>query len=196
MTDRSIKETLTPGDEVWSINYEVSEAAELWTLVEPTTLYFDQINPNSQPDLSVRKDNKSVEFFMTHWVQDIYDLHEKMGMHPIVNSMDEETKRKFLAFRADFLQEELDELRDNIDNPEEVVDALIDLCVVAIGTLDLFGVDAKAAWDAVKYANMAKEPGTNETRPNEFGAPDLIKPEGWTPPNHGRNHGNLPRGPK
>ena len=37
---------------------------------------------------------------------------------------------------------------------EEVVDGLIDLCVVAIGTLDALGVDPYRAWDEVHKANM------------------------------------------
>ena len=38
---------------------------------------------------------------------------------------------------------------------------------------------------------MAKEPGVKPGRPNPFGLPDLIKPEGWQGPNHEDNHGNL-----
>jgi predicted HAD superfamily Cof-like phosphohydrolase len=74
---------------------------------------------------------------------------------------------------------------------EETVDALIDLCVVAIGTLDLFGVDSHAAWNEVLAANMNKEVGVKASRPNAFGLPDLIKPEGWQPPNHSGNHGRF-----
>jgi predicted HAD superfamily Cof-like phosphohydrolase len=75
------------------------------------------------------------------------------------------------------------------NNAEEVVDALIDLCVVAIGTLDAYGVNAYKAWDEVHTANMAKEVGIKATRPNPLGLPDLVKPEGWTPPTHADNHG-------
>ena len=101
---------------------------------------------------------------------------------------------QFLNFRADFLQEELDETKRAImaGDPEEIVDGLIDLCVVAIGTLDAFGVDAYKAWDEVLKANMAKEVGVKESRPNPLGMPDLIKPEGWKAPNHENNYGSLP----
>ena len=75
------------------------------------------------------------------------------------------------------------------NDPEELVDGLIDLCVVAIGTLDAFGIDAHKAWDEVYAANMAKEIGVKETRPNPLGLPDLIKPEGWQTPSHAGNHG-------
>ena len=44
----------------------------------------------------------------------------------------------------------------------------------AIGTLDAFGVDGQMKLgDAVHNANMAKEPGVKEGRPNPFGLPDL-----------------------
>jgi len=125
------------------------------------------------------------------WVKDIWRMHKHYGVHPVVESMDADTLKKFLEFRVNFLQEELDELKANKDNPEEIVDALIDLCVVAIGTLDGFAVDSHAAWDAVLEANMNKTPGVKATRPNPLGLPDLIKPEGWTAPSHAGNHGLL-----
>ena len=73
----------------------------------------------------------------------------------------------------------------------EIVDAMIDLCVVAIGTLDAFKVDAHKAWTRVLDANMQKEPGIKASRPNPLGLPDLIKPEGWTAPSHLDNIGLL-----
>ena len=129
-----------------------------------------------------------------NWVQDIADMHTKYGVNEKVRQFDKEKLEKFLEFRISFLQEELDELKDNKANPEEVVDALVDLCVVAIGTLDAFDVDAYAAWDRVHEANMAKEVGVKASRPNPLGLPDLIKPEGWTAPSHEGNHGIIPRG--
>ena len=77
------------------------------------------------------------------------------------------------------------------DNKEEIVDALIDLCVVAIGTLDLFEVNPYNAWNEVFDANMNKNPGVKASRPNPLGLPDLIKPEGWVAPSHKNNIGTL-----
>ena len=65
------------------------------------------------------------------------------------------------------------------------------LCVVAIGTLDAFGVNAYEAWNQVLAANLNKEVGIKESRPNPYGLPDLIKPEGWTPPDHSGNYGKI-----
>jgi len=125
------------------------------------------------------------------WVKDIRDMHAHYGMHEKFNEFDDEKKRLFLEFRTRFLQEELDELKDNVGNPEEVVDALIDLCVVAIGTLDAYGIDSYKAWDEVLRANMNKRVGVKPGRPNPLGLPDLMKPEGWTAPSHEGNHGTL-----
>ena len=149
------------------------------------------------------------------WVQDINDMHKRFGVHKWVDAKvaegDYDTLRTFLKFRVNFLKEELLETAkaagfkpamnedgqltfvpsgDHVD-PEEVVDGLIDLCVVAIGTLDAFGIDAHRAWDGVHNANMTKEPGVKPSRPNPLGLPDLIKPEGWTAPSHEGNHSIL-----
>ena len=125
------------------------------------------------------------------WVADIRNMHDHYGLTEVFEAFDDEKKKLFLEFRANFLQEELDELKANMDNPEEIVDALVDLCVVAIGTLDTYGVNAHRAWDEVLTANMNKRVGIKEGRPNPLGLPDLMKPEGWTPPSHEGNHGRL-----
>lgn len=126
-----------------------------------------------------------------NWVWDIEDMHTKYGVNEKVREFDADKLRQFLQFRVAFLEEELNELKDNMNNPEEIVDALIDLCVVAIGTLDAFEVNAHSAWDAVHEANMNKEVGIKASRPNPLGLPDLIKPVGWTAPSHEGNHGLL-----
>ena len=135
---------------------------------------------------------------MNQWHHDINEMHAKYGVHEWVQQeLDREDKdwsrlNKFLEFRLKFLQEELDETRAAaiVDkNPAEVVDGLIDLCVIAIGTLDAFNVDAQKAWEQVHTANMKKERGIKESRPNPLGLPDLIKPEGWVGPNHDDNTG-------
>lgn len=134
---------------------------------------------------------------MKKWHNDINDMHKKFGVHDWVKGEldkgDWSRLRKFIDFRLRFLQEELDETKNAVENADapEVVDGLIDLCVVAIGTLDAFGVDAQKAWDEVHNANMAKERGIKESRPNPLGLPDLIKPEGWTGPNHDDNTGSI-----
>ena len=133
------------------------------------------------------------------WVKDINDMHTKYGVGNAVKNFDSVMLRSFLRFRLDFLHEELGETEKaaksgipiRLIDGEEVVDGLIDLCVVAIGTLDALGVDAYKAWDEVHKANMTKEVGVKESRPNPLGLPDLVKPEGWVGPSHKDNHGLL-----
>jgi predicted HAD superfamily Cof-like phosphohydrolase len=68
---------------------------------------------------------------------------------------------------------------------------MVDLCVVAIGTLNAMAVDAYEAWDRVHEANMQKEVGIKPSRPNPLGLPDLIKPAGWVGPTHKDNIGHF-----
>lgn len=131
-------------------------------------------------------------------VQDIHDMHTKYGVREWVKAKaadgDFPALQKFLDFRMDFIEEEFNETLKAVSldrDPEEVVDGLIDIIVVALGTLDAFGVDAQKAWDEVHNANMAKEVGVKPERPNPLGLPDLIKPEGWTAPSHHGNYGYL-----
>lgn len=128
---------------------------------------------------------------------DIYMMHNQFGVREWLeaNKDNKELMRKFIAFRLMMQYEELGETMSAAlvqNSPEEVVDGLIDTIVFAIGTLDIMGVDVKAAWDQVYEANMAKKAGVKPGRPNKFGLPDLLKPAGWTPPSHEGNHGHFP----
>ena len=134
-----------------------------------------------------------------NWAEDMNRMHKKYGVHKIINEMDKEQLKQFLHFRVACIQEELDELKGASKtllpqlecDPEEVVDALIDICVFAIGTLDLFGVNGYEAWNQVLMANLNKQIGIKPERPNPFGLPDLIKPDDWEPPCHEGNHGKF-----
>lgn len=125
------------------------------------------------------------------WVNDINRMQTKYGVREWIKHATPFQLKKYLEFRLDFIKEEYDETREALitEDSEEIVDGLIDLCVVAIGTLDALGVNVHKAWDEVYEANMNKEVGVKESRPNPLGLPDLIKPEGWTAPSHENNHG-------
>jgi len=130
----------------------------------------------------------------TNWIADIAEMQGKYGVHKWILSNPEKCA-EFLRFRLEFLKEELQETESAIasKDPEEIVDGLIDLCVVAIGTLDAFNIDSAKAWDDVLHANMQKMIGVKPSRPNRLGVPDLVKPEGWVAPDHSGNHGLLPK---
>ena len=132
----------------------------------------------------------------TNWFKDMQNMHKKYGVDKWMNEekkSDWSRLNKYMDFRIKMMQEELDETKVAFKNKneEEVVDGIIDLCVFAIGTLEVFGVDANKAWDQVYKANMSKEVGIKEGRPNPLGLPDLVKPEGWEGPTHEGNHGNI-----
>jgi predicted HAD superfamily Cof-like phosphohydrolase len=124
------------------------------------------------------------------WCHDIAMMHEHYKVHPVVDTFKEDKMRELLQFRVRFLEEEMNELK-TAESPDDVVDALVDLCVVAIGTMDIMGVDPYKAWDEVLKANMKKKVGVKESRPNPLGLPDLIKPAGWVGPTHEDNTGRL-----
>jgi len=131
-----------------------------------------------------------------NWFHDMVVMHQKFGVD---KWMDKEKVSKdsrlneYMKFRIGMMQEALDETKKAFENKdaEEVVDGIIDLCVFAIGTLQVFGVDANKAWDQVYHANISKEVGIKKGRPNPLGLPDLVKPEGWEGPSHEGNHGNI-----
>lgn len=133
----------------------------------------------------------------TNWPLSVSEMHEKFGVYDVVDTLDKEKLKELLKFRHTCILEEVEELKSAIDlnDPEGAVDALIDACVFAIGTLDLFGIRSHDAWNVVQNANMNKTAGVKVStdgkpvRPNPFGFPDLIKPAGWTAPSHAGNHG-------
>lgn len=89
-------------------------------------------------------------------------------------------------YRRRFLLEELKELVNaqlNDDLPG-VADALIDLVYVAMGTAQLMDLPWPALWDEVQRANLAKvrATGIDDPRAKRGSALDVVKPEGWHPP--------------
>lgn len=129
--------------------------------------------------------------------KDIKDMHDKFGHSAWkdAHKNDPAMLRKLLNYRiAKMMDEEMNELRCAAfvdDDPEGVVDAIIDLMFFSVSILDLFEVDGEKAWNEVLAANMAKNPGIKPGRPNKFGLPDMIKPEGWQEPSNADNVGLL-----
>jgi predicted HAD superfamily Cof-like phosphohydrolase len=108
------------------------------------------------------------------WCQDVRDFHDKYvpeqtGDKPAIPSPE------LIMFRFKLMLEELQEIKLGIykgDLPA-VIDGLVDLINVTIGTGIACGVDLRPVWDAVHAANMSKGPSVN-------GKP--TKPPGWQPP--------------
>ena len=92
----------------------------------------------------------------TNWFKDMQDMHKKYGVNKWMQAeqqtdVDFRRFNKFMQFRLGMMQEELDETKKALEEKDapEMVDGIIDLCVFAIGTLEVFGVDANKAWDEV-----------------------------------------------
>lgn len=101
------------------------------------------------------------------------------------------TTEEVVDYRMGLLTEEYQETVGayQVEDAEGIVDGHIDLIVIAMGNLAIFGVDAREAFDRVMEANMAKERGKRkETDPE---GSSIIKPEGWVGPDHSDNHGVL-----
>lgn len=84
---------------------------------------------------------------------------------------------------AGVLEEEASELRDATELPD-MVDALVDSMIFAIGGLYRLGLsprEAEACFHAVMDANFQKRAGQKAGRVFE-GVADAVKPEGWQDP--------------
>ena len=92
--------------------------------------------------------------------------------------------KPILDIRIAHLQEELAELIDaaEADDEVEVVDALLDLVYIALGTCVMLGFDTQAHWNEIQRANMSKVKGVTKRGHNV----DVKKPDGWVGPQHER----------
>jgi predicted HAD superfamily Cof-like phosphohydrolase len=122
------------------------------------------------------------------FVNDVAEMHSKYKVNESVLNFDADKLSQYFKFRTSLLTEEYNEFI-NASTADDAVDALIDIVVIALGTLDAFDVDTYKAWNAVLGANMNKHTGIKPERPNPFGLPDLIKPVDWVAPSHNDNIG-------
>ncbi len=105
-------------------------------------------------------------------------MHEKFGL-------DNTTGPTFLEpdefnFRITAMQEELNEYENSTDLVDQY-DALLDLIVFAVGTLERQGLPLLPGFEVVMAANCAKEIGQNGAKRGGFKR-DLVKPQGWVAP--------------
>lgn len=124
---------------------------------------------------------------------DIFHMHNRFGIPQWLDDSTPDDRKALMKLRMRMLTEEFAETMDAYlqSDPEEMIDGLIDLIVIAAGTLDIAGVDSEIAWNEVYKANMSKDVGVKPGRPNPLGLPDLVKPAGWSAPSHKTNHGTL-----
>jgi NTP pyrophosphatase (non-canonical NTP hydrolase) len=87
------------------------------------------------------------------------------------------------SFRIAALGEELEELAASYaaDDLPNIADALVDLVVFAMGTAVLHNLPWEELFEEVMRANSSKVTGPG-VKVRGYGLPDLLKPEGWKPP--------------
>ena len=114
-------------------------------------------------------------------IEDVEEFHKKYGLEykdPISRHLSPEEKE----FRIRCLNEEIREYMEATTLTEEL-DAILDLVYFAIGTAYRHGFSFYDGWKEVHRSNMSKIRATKrEDSKREFEL-DVIKPEGWEPPN-------------
>lgn len=116
-------------------------------------------------------------------VEDINDFIYKFGLDStIVEASSNEEKLQVVLKRIEHLAEELEEIKQSC-GPSRIdtvalVDGLVDLVYIAIGTVQMLGLNFDDHWKAVHYANMSKV-RVNDPETHKFG---ISKPAGWIGP--------------
>lgn len=132
--------------------------------------------------------------------QDVKDFHRKFGLE--YTGKPRVLEGELGKFRVDFMSEEhceyvahrdallLTFAEDSGDDAntafhlEHMLDALVDLTYVVLGTAVLHGFNFPEAWRRVHEANMAKRRAETADESKRGTTFDVIKPPGWEPPNH------------
>jgi dCMP deaminase len=118
------------------------------------------------------------------YYEDVCDFHAKFDLPRggLPRALDLET----FNFRVKFLAEEMGELRQSswAGDVAGMADALVDIVYVALGTAAMMGVPFDECWREVHAANMRKvrANGADDERSKRKNALDVVKPEGWKPP--------------
>ena len=113
---------------------------------------------------------ESVKKFMETFGQEI---REKAGF----------PNEKITSLRYDLIKEELDELKEAMDNKDikEVADALTDILYVTYGAGHAFGVDLDKCFEEVQNSNMSKLDSDGKPIYNDKGkvmkGPNYFKPD-------------------
>lgn len=88
-------------------------------------------------------------------------------------------------FRLKFLFEEFEELVKAYEAEDlpAIADALIDLVYVALGTAHYHQLPWERLFAEVQRANLSKERAVHVGQSKRGSTLDVVKPEGWRPPN-------------
>ena len=110
---------------------------------------------------------------------DIRAFHEKFGHDAlkIPGFLDPETAK----FRKNFLQEEVDEFNEAVEQGDisKAAHELADVLYIAFGTADKMGIPIGEVWKEIQRANMDKVRATSAEQSKRGSTQDVVKPPGW-----------------
>jgi hypothetical protein len=109
----------------------------------------------------------------------VQKMHQKFELQNNIGPIQLSTEEK--AFRIVALREEITEYEESTDLVDQY-DALLDLLVFAVGTLDRHGFPLLAGFEVVMAKNMQKELASSASASKRGFARDLVKPKGFTGP--------------
>ena len=120
---------------------------------------------------------------MSDMWSDIAKFHQKFSLPQ--EEVPSFPNDEMMAFRIDFMQEELNEFREAVEKRDIVMafDALLDLAYVTLGTAYLMHLPWNEGWEHVQAANMEKVRAKKAADSTRGSAYDVVKPPGWVPPN-------------
>lgn len=165
---------------------------DTWALNHANIVY--RIGDNMEDVIQAIKGLVSFEFDP---VRDIAEFHHKFQL--MYNDIPRLLPDEISDFRIDFMREELDEyqlatsssqVRGGKDvegithDLEKMLDAMVDLVYVALGTSYLHGFNFRTAWIRVHQANMKKKRAEHRGESSRNSTFDVVKPEGWVAPTH------------
>lgn len=117
-------------------------------------------------------------------MEEIAEFHEKFKLKP-KSSVPKLLSAEQMGFRLHCLDEEMDEMyRAYAEGDlEKTADAIVDLVYFALGTAYLMNLPFDELWQEVHAANMQKVRAKKKGDSKRGSAYDVVKPEGWQPPN-------------
>lgn len=122
-------------------------------------------------------------------IEMVAEFHEKFGLTTETDGPGYILNDEAAEYRIKFLHEELLEYVLAHANCDQVTafDSLLDLAYVAYGTALLMGITPQQwheGFTVVHSCNMAKERATSADQSKRGSTLDVIKPDGWTGPEH------------
>jgi predicted HAD superfamily Cof-like phosphohydrolase len=163
--------------EAWRRGVDPEKVPEDPRFIDPPTGQWEQVWHNGRLLANLRIPRSSN-------YSDVHAFHQKFGLlpPPVPTLLNEEQ----LTFRRLFMIEEQTEFLQAHAGGDlaGAADALVDLVYVVMGTGVLMGLPWQELWNRVQHANMSKVRAQRAEDSKRGSTLDVIKPDGWQPPDH------------